>query len=102
MAGKLQMDWSSANALRVRDHRFWRDSRGNMVVLVRFENPRESRFIARIRVKFADERGVLEEGATVTSIQHFRPGQTTMSWTSSRAEAESYVIEVRSARFFQW
>jgi hypothetical protein len=96
------MDWSASRKLQVTEHRYRRDSGGRLVAFVKFLNVSDKAYIARIRVKFADAQGLLEESPLKTHMHRFPPGATSMEWTSSTPDTQGYTIEVGSGRLLQW
>ncbi|KPK65530.1 MAG: hypothetical protein AMK73_02725 [Planctomycetes bacterium SM23_32] len=101
-AGHVDMDWASRRALRLLSHDFRRGPTGRLIVRVGVRNDSDSVFIAKLRVRFADEAGLFEKGSHETHVHHFPVGATSLEWTSATPAAQRYEVQVLSARWFQW
>jgi hypothetical protein len=96
------MDCATRRRLQLVSHTSRRDSRGHMVVSLRFLNASEEPYRARVRVAFRDAAGTLEPGADAVDQHRFPPGQSMLEWTSYRPEASGYVVRVEGAGLLPW
>ena len=101
-AGRLEMDAASARRLQVITHGHRRDGQGRLVVSATLRNASEDVFKAKVKVKFASADGLLERNSFDTVTESLAAGETTFEWTSATPDAQSYVVELRSPRWFQW
>jgi hypothetical protein len=101
-AGVVEMDWRTGRNLELAEHTFRRDRSGHLVVAVRLINLSDEPYYACLCVDFRDGVGAYERCAHQNDTEKLPPGGTSMEWTSYKDSAASYVVSIRSARFWQW
>ncbi|MCD6416350.1 MAG: hypothetical protein J7M08_06605 [Planctomycetes bacterium] len=96
------MDCSTRRHLVVLDDACRQGPNSHLIVSVHFRNFREKPYLATVRVSFFDKEGQAEERSGVAEQRSFEPGELKVEWTSYTAQAERYLVEIKSARRFQW